>query len=252
MAEPPRRTEDLPESLRDYFRSLYEAAEALLTATVRRHGLRPGLSRALAEARVALLDRHMAPIHPAMAAAGTPVACAKGCACCCTTTVEATPDEVLALADHLAASLEPAAFSALQARARAADAVGHGFASIERHRLKLFCPVLDPAGRACLGHAVRPAPCQGYLSLSLAKCEADHADPPGPIPRPEAAAMIASVVSGTRDAVLQDFGLKGGALELTAALVAAFATPDAEQRWLDGEDVFAGTEYRPSDLANFA
>ncbi len=249
ISDPPSATggiEDLPAADRAYFRAVYEQAEARFTEIVVAHGIRPGLSRALAAARVALLDEHLAPVHAMMADAGTPIVCGKGCAWCCSTTVEATPDEVFALIDHLERTLDPAALAALRERARAGDRQGHGLASIERHKLRLFCPVLDPESRACLGHAVRPAPCQGYLSLDLPRCEADYREPPGRIKQPRFAFLITSVIDGTRNAVLGDFGLRGGGLELTAALVAAWSRRDPEQAWLDGEDLFAGADYVPS------
>jgi hypothetical protein len=240
-----RRTADLPPELQAYFRALYEEAEAAFGGVVARHGLRTGLSREIAAARIALLDRHLGPIGPAMDALGTPVACRKGCYHCCSKSVETTPDEVFALIDHLASRLSPEAFDQIRHRAIEADRIGHGVASLERHRLKLFCPVLDPSEGACLGHTARPAACQGYLSLSLADCLADFADPPRVVAKPAAAAMITNVVYGTRDAVLEDLGLSGGVLELTAALAAAWRTDQPEQRWLDGEDIFAEARYRP-------
>ena len=233
----PRRLEDYPEEVQLFLTDLYQRATARLGAVVARHGLRPGLSLAIAAERIAILDAEMRPVIEAMAKARTPVACARGCGCCCTLTIQASPDEVFALRDQLERSLAPAALAALQARAIAADGRGHGVPPLERHRLRIFCPVLDPATHDCLGHVARPSGCQGYLSLNLRQCQADHANPSQPVEQPVAAGLLRDVVAAARDEVLAASGAPRQSLELTAALVAAWAEPDAEARWLGGETV---------------
>jgi hypothetical protein len=236
----PSRLEEYPEEIQLFLRDLYKRASARLQAVVERHGMRPGLSRALARERIQILDEEMQPIGNAMARAGTPVACTRGCGCCCTLTIQTSPDEVFALKDELANSLTPSTLAALEERAVAADARGHGLAPLARHRLRIFCPVLDPATHDCLGHAARPSGCQGYLSLSLRQCQADHASPSQPIEQPVAAGLLRDAVAAARDAVLEAAGAPRQSLELTAALVAAWAEPDAEARWLGGEIVLDG------------
>lgn len=236
----PRRLEDYPEEIQLFLLDLYQRASARLQAVVERHGMRPGLSLAIARERIQILDEEMRPVSEAMARAGTPVACARGCGCCCTLTIQASPDEVFALKDELARSLTPDALAAFQERAAAADARGHGVAPLARHRLKIFCPVLDPATHDCLGHTARPSGCQGYLSLNLRQCQADHASPSQPVEQPVAAGLLRDTVAAARDAVLEAAGAPRQSLELTAGLVAAWAEPDAEARWLKGETVLDG------------
>jgi hypothetical protein len=233
----PRRLEDYPEAVQLLLIDLYQRAVSRLTEVVERHGLNPGLCLALARERIALLAEATEPVVTAMAAAATPVACARGCGWCCTLTIQASPDEVFALISHLAESLAPEDLAALQARALAADARGHGHAPSARHSLRIFCPVLDPASHDCLGHVARPGGCQGYLSLDLAQCRADHALPSQPIAQPAAAALLRDTVAAARDTVLERAGARLQSLELTAALVAAWADPDAETRWLGGSPV---------------
>jgi hypothetical protein len=233
----PRRLEDYPEEVKLFLTDLFQRASARLQAVVERHGLRPGLSLAIAQERIAILDEAMRPVVEAMARAATPVACARGCGCCCTLTIQASPDEVFALAAQLERSLAPGALAALKQRALAADARGHGVPPLARHRLKIFCPVLDPATHDCLGHVARPSGCQGYLSLNLRQCQADHANPSQPIEQPVAAGLLRDTVAAARDAVLEAAGAPRQSLELTAALVAAWGAPDAEARWLAGERV---------------
>jgi Fe-S-cluster containining protein len=215
----------------------HERIGAALRAVVARHGAKPGLSREIAAARIALMEAEMAPLYSAMETAGTPVACARGCGCCCTLTVDVSPDEVFALIDYLERTLDPEALADLKARARERDAAGHGLEPLTRHRKRLVCPVQDPETKACLGHPARPNPCQGYVSLALASCEADHANPPQRVLRPIMSGILTDLMTGTRNMVLAEAGAPIQSLELTAALVAAWASPDAEARWLAGENV---------------
>jgi hypothetical protein len=52
--------------------------------------------------------------------------------------------------------------------------------------------------------------------------------------------MIASVVDRTRSFALADAGAPTLSLELIAALLAIWAEPDAEARWLAGAEIFPG------------
>ena len=251
----PRRIADLPEQDREYLRAVYERAKRRFEAVVDAHGANPGLAEAIAVERVAILDEELAPVFQSMAQVGTPVACAKGCGCCCTTTVPVSPDEIFALVNYLESTLPAEAWTALLARARSADTRGHGIASVERHQLRIFCPILDPETRACLGHAARPVACQGYLSLDLTRCKADYADTPRRIPHPWAANLLTRIIDDTRTEVLDAAGLKTAALELTAALVAVCDDRDAERQWLAGATVLETVPYipsRPEDIARMA
>jgi Fe-S-cluster containining protein len=237
MAKPASIT-DLPLPFQEYLNGVYERARVPLEGVIARHGMAPGLSAALATERVAILDAELAPVGELVANGGATIACRKGCAFCCTHTVDVTPDEAFAIADHLAATLDDGALAGVKARAAAADAVLHGLPPIERHSKRIFCPVLDPETVSCLAHPVRPNACQAYLSVDLAKCEADYREPPQPVEQPTVAPMIASVVDRTRSFALEDAGAPALSLELIAALIAAWREPDAEARWLAGEAIF--------------
>jgi len=239
------KTADLPEEAQQFLLGVYERAKARLETVIQRHGMRPGLSAAIAAERIAILDHEMRPVFPALEAAGTSIACAKGCSFCCTLTIDVTPDEAFALVDYLDRNLPPETVAAIKARAAAADARGHGIEPLARHRLQIACPVMDPETMACLGHAARPTPCQGYLSLDVKRCEEVHGGTGEGVPQPTAANMLTNVVSHTRAYALEDAGAPRQSLELTAALLAAWADPDAERRWLTGETVLtAAASYR--------
>ena len=245
------RIADLPEDARAYLRQAYDRLREKLTGTVTTHGLTKGLSTAVARERIALMTQEMAPIYTAMDAAQTPVACARGCGCCCSLTVDVSPDEVFALVAYLDETLSDEDLAALKARAADADAQGHGLEPLVRHRKRIMCPVQDPVTKACLGHPARPTPCQGYVSIDLASCEADHAAPPQRVHRPIASGILTDLVSGTRNEVLAAFGAPAQSLELTAALVSAWKDPGAESRWLAGERVLVdATSYAPPDENN--
>lgn len=231
---------DLPPAFQDYVKGVYERANAVIGGTIARHGMVPGLSAVLAVERVAVLAAELAPVAELVASGGSQIACRKGCAFCCSHTVDVTPDEAFAIADYLASHLEAADLAAVKARAAAADAALHGLPPVARHAKRIFCPVLDPATASCLAHPVRPNACQAYLSVDLAKCEADHMDPPQPVEQPTVAPMIASVVDRTRSFALADAGAPTLSLELIAALLAIWAEPEAEARWLAGAEIFPG------------
>lgn len=231
------KTEDLPEEAQQFLLGVYERAKLRLEGLIQRHGMRPGLSSVIATERIAILDSEMRPVFPALEAVGTPVNCARGCGVCCTLTIDVTPDEAFALVEYIDRTLPAETVAAIKARAAAGDARGHGMEPLARHRQRIACPVQDPATLECLGHAARPTPCQGYLSLDVRRCEAVHAGIGQDVPQPTAANMLTNVVSHTRSYALEDFGAPRQSLELTAALLAAWADPDAERRWLAGETV---------------
>jgi len=233
----PTKTADLPEEARQFLLGVYERAKARLEGVIGRHGMRPGLSAAMAVERIAILDNEIRPVFPALEAAGTAIACAKGCSFCCTLTIDVTPDEVFALVDYLDRELPVETVAAIKARAVAADARGHGMEPLARHRQQIACPVKDPETMACLAHPARPTPCQGYLSLDVKRCQAVHDGQGQDVPQPTAANMLTNVISHTRAYALEDSGAPRQSLELTAALLAAWADPDAERRWLQGETV---------------
>lgn len=238
MAKPASIT-DLPPPFQAYLNGVYERARTRLESVIARHGMVPGLSTALAGERVAILEAELAPVVELVAAGGGTIACRKGCGFCCTLMVDVAPDEAFAIADHLAKTLDADALARVKARAAAAYAALAGLPPVERHGKRVFCPVLDPETMSCLAHPVRPNACQGYLSVDLAKCEADYPDPPRPVEQPTVAPMIASVVDRTRSFALEDAGAPTLSLELIAALIAIWREPDGEARWLAGEAVFA-------------
>jgi Fe-S-cluster containining protein len=230
--------EVLPEADQRLLIDIHFRARVALEEALDRHGAEPGLGDALARAWVAFLDHELVPVTEAMARAGTPVDCRRGCCSCCTLMVEVTPDEVFALVDRLEARLDPAELAATRDRAVEIDRRGRTLPAEQRHLLRLFCPVLDRASGDCRAHEVRPIACQGYLSLDHRRCEADSAGTPTPILKPVASDLIRDAVMSARTILLEDAGYDQTRIELSAGLVAAWADPAAERRWLAGGRAF--------------
>jgi Fe-S-cluster containining protein len=224
----------LPEADQQILIDVHFRCRAVIEDALDAHGAEPGLGTAIATARIAYLEQELQPVVESMDRAGTPIDCRRGCSSCCTLMVEITPDEAFALTRHLEATLDAETLAQVKIRAREVQRRQRGLSSEQRHALRLFCPVLDRATGACMGHPVRPAPCQGYLSLDRKRCEADSLGPPTPILQPAAADLIRDAVTSARTIVLEDAGLDQSRVELAHALVEAWSDPDSEQRWLAG------------------
>jgi Fe-S-cluster containining protein len=101
-------------------------------------------------------------------------ACQAGCSLCCHTPVIATVPELVRLAAAVDAHVDA---DKLRARVFANDRVITELD--DEHALfvsRLPCALLDEAGR-CSVYAARPLTCRAHVSMSLAPCEAAHADP---------------------------------------------------------------------------
>lgn len=231
----------LPEDRQRWLIDVHSRARIAIKDALDRHGRAPGLGSAIARARVAFLDRELHPVVEAMAQAGTPVDCQRGCASCCILKVEITPDEVFALIAHLEATLDAESLAAARHHAQDVDQRGRALPPGERYLLRLFCPVLDQASRSCRGHPVRPATCQGYLSLDHLRCDASALGQPVTLLRPVASDLIRDAVMSAQIIVLQEAGYDQSRIELSAGLVAAWTDQAAERRWLAGGKAFEAT-----------
>ncbi len=226
---------------------------AKLTGEVRRVGLplphRPEATMALALAvRDELRDRST-PARASRAAAliervfdltllrlppaerHPPLACAEGCAYCCHNEVMATAPEVFLAAGKLWAGGGIDAGTVVGRCEAVAPARAAGG--------RPPCPLLERD--RCSVYAGRPLVCRKHTSFALAACRSEHEGRPVRVPiRPldqklfECCAV--ALLTGMR---LWD-GRRGAVFELSGALGAALRDPGAEERWLAGEDVFAG------------
>jgi Fe-S-cluster containining protein len=160
-----------------------------------------------------------------------PLACAEGCAYCCHNEVMATAPEVFLAAGKLRARCGTDA-STVVGRC---EKVGPARAAGGRPP----CPLLE--SDRCSVYAGRPLVCRKHTSFAVAACRSEHEGRPVRVPiRPfdqklfECCAV--ALLTGMR---LWD-GRRGAVFELSGALGAALRDPGTEERWLAGEDVFAG------------
>ncbi len=168
------------------------------------------------------------------------IACSAGCSMCCHNLILLTAPEVFAIAGEIAGRED--AQASMTAVARGALA-GKGLDSDARLERRLACPML--ASDLCSIYGVRPIACRGFFSLSLEACQAVFAGHGENIP----AWRLAMVLRGMHDrcmaAAIKGAGLSHRSIEMTQALTTAFAAPDAQARWLAGEDVFAAAMAEP-------
>ncbi len=166
-----------------------------------------------------------------------PIACAKGCAFCCHVSVTATAPEIFLVAnavrerhkDNLAAGI---------AHVRAADQRTRGLTSQLRGRLKIPCAMLED--NACTVYAARPGACRGFTSTSAKSCERGYNGENVQIDTPMVWTALRSAQKQALWAALDAAKLPSTLYEFHHGLLVALETPDAEARWLKGEDIFAG------------
>jgi Fe-S-cluster containining protein len=161
-----------------------------------------------------------------------PLACAEGCAFCCHNVVMATAPEVFHAANTLRARHDATLVAGVRGRC---DAVRPARDAGARPP----CPLL--ASARCSVYAARPAVCRKHTSLAVGACRSEHEGRPARIPIRRFDQQVfeccaVALITGMR---LWD-GRPGAVLELSAALRIALDDPAAEQKWLAGEDVFAG------------
>jgi Fe-S-cluster containining protein len=165
------------------------------------------------------------------------IACAKGCAFCCHVTVSATAPEIFLVAHTLRQQYKDN-FETILNRVRAADQRTRGMTSMERAKQKIPCALLD--GNVCSIYAARPGACRGFVSTSAKACERGFNGENVQIETPAVWTSLRSAHKQALWAALAASELPSEHYEFHHALRIALETPDAELRWLKGEDIFAG------------
>lgn len=172
-----------------------------------------------------------------------PVACRAGCAWCCYKSIAVSPPEVLRIAAHLRATLAPEELAAVRERITDLDEQTRAMSSHERAHARLPCALL--ADHCCTIHPVRPLTCAGWNSVDVNECKADWLDPES---SDEITANVVQIEAFQAMRLGMDLGseelrLESDTLELTTALPIALDTPDAAERWLAGERLFAAAHW---------
>ena len=169
------------------------------------------------------------------------LACASGCAFCCYHPVDITPPEAFAIAAYLQTALTAAAGDTTYARIAAqADRIS-GLSYEEHAQARVPCALLVD-GR-CSVYPCRPFACRAWNSTSAARCETifTHGNPVTMLPPLDMHTYEAvwDVAHGVTEG-LQQSRLDGKSYELHSILQRVLETPEAAQRWAQGERVFAG------------
>ena len=168
------------------------------------------------------------------------LACKAGCAYCCySSLVAATAPEIFLLAAAISERVaHDKDYTIAEVLARCEETSGRDIA--DRIAAKKPCPLL--IDDRCSHYEARPTACRQATSTSLAACIDEYEGRDLDVDVEGCARHI--LHAGHVQLVLMA-GLRANSLsltryELSAALACALTTPDAERRWLRGEDVFSG------------
>jgi Fe-S-cluster containining protein len=163
--------------------------------------------------------------------------CAKGCAFCCHVSVTASAPEIFLVA-HAIREGHKNDLEAVLARVRGADEKTRGLTSMERAKRKIPCAMLQD--NMCTVYAARPGGCRGFTSTSKAACERGFNGEFVQVNTPAVWTSLRSAHKQALWAALAAANLPVEFYEFHHGLRIALETPDAEMRWLNGEDIFAG------------
>ena len=171
---------------------------------------------------------------------GLELGCRKGCSFCCSALVTCSAPEIFRvahwLAEHATTAAAPIKLADITAEATRRDALTQ--TPEQRFLERAPCPLL--VSNACGVYAVRPIPCRALYSLSSEACRIALQDNAGEVPIIVAAMQKGETARTLLLAALNAAGLSDRGIELTAGVMAVIGRPDAEARWLAGENVFDG------------
>jgi Fe-S-cluster containining protein len=165
-----------------------------------------------------------------------PIACQSGCSFCCYLYASATAPEIFSIVRRLRSTKSAERL----AKVRAGCEPLKGLDVDARHGAKIPCPLLTD--NRCSIYEVRPIACRMCVSMSAAACEAAFHGSDEDIARPAAHLYAGANARLALNAAIESTGRPDHSYELGEALAVALTMPDAEARWLAGEDVFAGCQ----------
>jgi Fe-S-cluster containining protein len=165
------------------------------------------------------------------------IACTKGCAYCCHVSVTATAPEIFLVANRIR-ELPPQDFDDTLMRVRAADQRTREMSSQQRARNKIPCALLK--NNMCSVYDARPGACRGFTSVAVQACHDGFNGLPAQVNTPAVWTTLRSAHKQAMWGALAAVNLPTECYEFHHALRIAVEIPDAENRWLAGEDIFAG------------
>lgn len=171
----------------------------------------------------------------------TEIACRRGCSHCCYNLVTASAPELSYLADHIK-SLPGEESAAIQNRVHEAAGKVAGMDTSERIAAHVPCPLLGEDG-ACSVYEQRPMSCRAFVSFDVDACISeisgkDVAVPSGPNGQTQRLLLIIAFKRA-----LMEKGRDIASLEMIAGLNKVLTTPDAMDKWTEGEHIFDSEIY---------
>jgi hypothetical protein len=161
------------------------------------------------------------------------LACARGCAHCCTVFVEASAPEALYAVAMMSADQRARAVEAVNAAC--SQTTGLSFET--RFNMRVPCPLLND--NECGHYSARPLACRTAVSTDVNVCiRAYRMLTNEGIPVPLGWQAIRQGYSVALEGALLRAGLAHRYREWNDSLRMALADPTAEARWLGGADVF--------------
>ena len=161
--------------------------------------------------------------------------CGKGCAFCCHLRVTALAPELFHVANFIR---KRGGVTETIAEMRGADSRSRGLGAIERPKHRVPCGLLR--ANSCSVYEARPSSCRGLTSISVLTCERGFNGEEVQVMTPAVWTEIRRAHNQAMWAALSAVALPADSYELNHGVLVALENPDAEARWLKGEDVFAG------------
>ncbi len=219
-----------------YYRAIEDAMHSAVVEILREE-MSPETLLKLADLAAESVDHYsgeMATHHPSPVA----IQCAPGCPWCCYLIVETTPPEAYRIVRHLVESKSPEELAGVRSRVVVRGQRIRRMDGGQRAAARVPCPLL--VDDRCSIHTHRPLKCRGGNSNDADLCRRNFEraeDTPLPVYLPQL--YIADHIQRGLDSGLSAAGMVSRRLELIATLRILLEVPEALQRWLSGEDVFA-------------
>jgi Fe-S-cluster containining protein len=166
-----------------------------------------------------------------------PIACAMGCAFCCHVSVTASAPEIFLVASRIR-EFSKEQYEETLNRIRAADQRTRFMSSQQRANNKIPCAMLKE--NLCSVYESRPAACRGFTSVSVEMCRRGFNGEAVQIDTPAVWTSLRNAHKQALWGALAASNLPTEYYEFHHALRIALEIPEAESRWLAGDDIFAG------------
>lgn len=167
-----------------------------------------------------------------------PIACKAGCTYCCHLLFFTDVSTVFLVADWLRRNQPAESLESLRSRLAAFIDEGYGLKSVPRPP----CPLL--VDDRCMAYEVRPLVCRAQNSLQVSQCEEKFRGERDMVTAHDVPLRIWAGLAEGLSAGLAEAGLAGSeSVEFVTALKIVLETPDAMDRWMAGETLFAPAQW---------